>query len=221
MRKVLLVVIAVSVNVFAQGVEHGIVSVHGDLNPFGYWAFYGPMVPLAEVGMRFYPVNRFGVGFGIGYMGITEVEGDSSSHTYPRSKDGSLSLSINLVGVVAQGDRAELGILGSGGVAIATEEESVSDPMVVDPYESTVYEYEKTVVPFFFLGLEPMFYLSDNMAMYSNFGIRFTFLPDSKFIDTGDPDYTFDDREDFWDDRDDAQTLVEISGLAIGFRYFF
>jgi hypothetical protein len=194
-------------NAFCQ--EHGRFAVQSAVDPFKLSDLMSAissnaMEPSCVIGIRAYASDRFGFDLGTGIVynsGYDSSNGNSESFGIR-----SILIRGGFVYEAFQGERACVGINGKLGFSF--------QQWSTYSYSGTYLKYSVTV-PSIYFGFEPAYYLSKNISLFSEFGVKIMFNPNSKSA-TGSSlgGYTLESNKD-------ASTSIATDGLSLGLRYFF
>lgn len=175
--------------------------------------------PRVKVGVRWSIVKKLDLDALFGVATISWVEGDTASQTEERPGSKSVLAEVGLAYKILAGDDAALRILGRFGTRFNQWFEYLETYW---PYYwwNRFVRYNVTI-PALSVGFEPSYSFSQNFSVFSRFGMSLVFIPDSKRIDYGSPEYDPDANVFPLVKRNDSRTEIKTDAITMGLRFHF
>jgi hypothetical protein len=202
--------------------EHGKFALNSQINPFTiadmFSSFMGSAPsyePSCKIGFRYSPIELLGIDVNYGMLFNSGNKRDSANQTAESPSYHNFKFDLGAAYTVATGEHAALAVMAQYGMSFQQWYDSYLAS------SATSYVYYGVFQPSLFFGLEPSFFLSKNIALFSVFGLHMVFVPDSKTIDMTDPSFnpatkTFPLRK-----VHDSKVSMVTNGCSIGIRYYF
>lgn len=176
--------------------------------------------PPVLIGARISPTKTLGIDIGLGFIYSSGNNRDAASSTQEQPAGKSIVIDLGIYRMLFKGEKSKIGLLGKLGINSMDRFATAYDPSKPYPEKEKYKEYP-SMTPSLFIGIEPSYSLSENFYFFTIFGVRTYFYPNSKYIDTTDPTYNFNEDIFPLKDKKDKKTVIGTDGLTIGFGYAF
>ena len=142
------------------------------------------------------------------------TKADTATNYWPVTSEYNLTLEAGMFYMMAKRNNASLNLMVHYDISFQKWND-------MDYYYNYEVIYYNVIQHSFKIGCEPIYYISDKFAIFSEFGLLFVMVPNSRKIDTHSSAYNPQTGSYPLVEQNDGRTVILINGGYVGLRFFF